>query len=158
MNEENAMPQQSELDNRFLLFYINQTLYSIDLHYVLEIIAVQKVTRLPNLPEYIKGILNLRGKVIPIIDMRLKIGLPEREYDDKTCIIVIDLSDTHIGLIVDSVSEVVTISPQDMSGAPTGHVMEKYVRSVSSHNDGTVLNIDCEKLFLNDIESIAPKA
>lgn len=158
MNEESSVSQQSELDNRFLLFYIDHTLYSVELQYVLEIIAVQKVTRLPNLPEYIKGILNLRGKVIPVIDMRLKIGLEERAYDDKTCIIVIDLSDTHIGLIVDRVSEVVTLSPQDMAEAPAGHVMEKYIRSVSRHDDGTVLNIDCEKLFLNDMETISAQS
>lgn len=158
MSEETEAARNSELDNRFLLFYIDRNLYSMELHYVLEIIAVQKVTRLPNLPDYIRGILNLRGKVIPVIDMRLKIGLPERPYDDKTCIIVLDLANAHIGLIVDSVSEVVTIPPQDMADAPAGNVMEKYVRSVSSHQDGTVLNIDCEKLFANDIESIAGQA
>ncbi len=147
--------QHSELEDRYLLFYIQDMLYSVELRYVIEIIAVQTATHLPNLPVYIKGIINLRGKVIPVIDMRLKLGLPEREYDDKTCIVVIDISDIHIGLIVDSVSEVVTISEAQISDTPSGDIAEKYISSVSTNTDGcTILNIDSEKLFINDFGTI----
>ena len=147
--------QHSELEDRYLLFYIQDMLYSVELRYVIEIIAVRTATHLPNLPVYIKGIINLRGKVIPVIDMRLKLGLPEREYDDKTCIVVIDISDIHIGLIVDSVSEVVTISEAQISDTPSGDIAEKYISSVSTNTDGcTILNIDSEKLFINDFGTI----
>lgn len=154
--ETNHLPQeqdrQSELEDRYLLFYIEDMLYSVELRYVLEIIAVQTATHLPNLPVYIKGIINLRGKVIPVIDMRLKLGMSERAYDDKTCVVVIDIRDMHIGLIVDSVSEVVTIARNQISATPAGDVAEKYIASVSTHTDErTILNIDSEKLFLNDI-------
>lgn len=149
------LDRHAELEDRFLLFYINQMLHSVELRYVLEIITVQRVTHLPNLPEYIKGIINLRGKVIPVIDIRLKLGLEEREYDDKTCIVVIDINEMHIGLIVDSVSEVVTISKDSISSTPPGDVAAKYIASISTHSDTTVLNIDCEKLFLNDLDTIA---
>ncbi len=147
--------KQFELEDRFLLFYINEMLHSVELRYVLEIITVQRVTHLPNLPEYIKGIINLRGKVIPVIDMRMKLGLEERAYDDKTCIVVIDINEMHIGLIVDSVSEVVTISKGSISATPPGDVAAKYIASISTHNEGTVLNIDCEKLFVNDLDTVA---
>lgn len=147
--------QRSELEDRYLLFYIEDMLYSVELRYVLEIIAVQTATHLPNLPIYIKGIINLRGKVIPVIDMRLKLGMLERDYDDKTCIVVIDINEMHIGLIVDSVSEVVTISQKQISATPEGDIAEKYIASVSTHTDGsTILNIDSEKLFIDDIGTI----
>ena len=81
--------------------------------------------------------------------------MPEREYDDKTCIVVIDISDIHIGLIVDSVSEVVTISEAQISDTPSGDIAEKYISSVSTNTDGcTILNIDSEKLFINDFGTI----
>ncbi len=145
---------QSELDNRFLMFYINHMLYSVELRYVLEIITVQSVTHIPSVPGYVKGIINLRGKVIPVIDMRLKLGMEEREYDDKACIVVVEIKEIHIGLIVDSVSEVVNVSKDNTSSTPPGDITEKYISSITVHNDRTVLNIDCEKLFMDDCNMV----
>ena len=150
--------RRTELEDRYLLFYIEQMLHSVELQYVIEIITVQRVTHLPNLPEYVKGIINLRGKVIPVIDIRLKLGMEERPYDDKTCIVVIDINEMHIGLIVDSVSEVVTISEESISATPPGDVAAKYIASISTHNGTTVFNIDCEKLFVNDLETVVANA
>ena len=84
--------------------------------------------------------------------------MEERPYDDKTCIVVIDINEMHIGLIVDSVSEVVTISEESISATPPGDVAAKYIASISTHNGTTVLNIDCEKLFVNDLETVVANA
>lgn len=142
-----------DLNGRFLTFFIDETFYGIELLHVIEIISVQPTTRIPNLPHYIKGIINLRGKVVPVIDVRLKFNQPEREYDDKTCIIVVAINEMLVGLIVDSVAEVVTIDRDDRNPPPdlgngTG---DKYLRSIAKVGNKVILNIDCEKFFASDL-------
>ena len=142
-----------ELNGRFLLFYIDETLYGIELRLVLEIVNIQHITHLPGVADYINGIVNLRGKVVPVIDVRRKLYLPERPYDDKTCIIVLDVHEMHIGLIVDSISEVVTVEPEQMAAPPSmGDTANRYLSSVSQINGKNVLNLDCDKFFQDDIE------
>lgn len=100
---------------QFLTFNIDQVHYGIDISLVTEIIGMQQVTPIPNLPPYIKGIMNLRGKIIPLIDVRLRLYNRERDYDDRTCVIVITWEDEEIGLIVDCVYEVIsTGSPEEI--------------------------------------------
>lgn len=141
-----------ELSGRVLLFYIGETLYGIPLTHVIEIINVQSSTHLPGVAPYIKGVINLRGKVVPVIDVRLKFHLEERPYDDKTCTIVVDIHDMHVGLIVDSVSEVITIDASCMATPPDGEGSgERYLASVSEINGRIVLNIDCERFFQSDL-------
>ena len=116
-----------ELRGRFLTFYIDDTFYSIELCHIIEIISIQPTTYVPGLPDYFKGIINLRGKVVPVIDVRLKFGQPAREYDDKTCIIIVTIHDMQVGLIVDRVAEVSALRqnaamfrPLWATAAPTG--------------------------------------
>ncbi len=138
------------LSDRYLLFKIENTSYGLPLALALEILTIQAITRLPCVAPYIKGIVNLRGKVIPVLDIRAKLGLPEREYDDKTCIIVVDIHEMHIGLIVDAVSEVVTVPMDSIIPPPANSA--SFVSSVSELETGVVLNLDFDAFFSSDLE------
>lgn len=144
-----------DLSGRFLTFYIEDTIYGIELLHVIEIISIQSITQVPHVPHYIKGIINLRGKIVPVIDVRLKFNLEERAYDEKTCIIVVIIEDMHVGLIVDSVSEVATINQENMAQPPEfkNSRTNKYLQSISQVGEAVILNIDCEKFFHEDLNA-----
>ena len=150
---------QDDLSGRYLTFYIEDVIYSIPLNHVIEIISVQHITHIPNVPHYIKGIVNLRGKVVPISDVRLKFGQPERPYDDKTCIVVVLINDMNIGLIVDRVAEVVTLDKIDMAPPPLSsrRMGDSYLDSISTLNEKVILNIDCVKFFQADLAELMPQ-
>lgn len=141
-----------DLRGRFLTFNIGDTFYGIELLHISDIISVQPITRVPGLPAYFKGIINLRGKVVPIIDVRLKLGQEEREYDDKTCFIVVNVSEMQVGLIVDRVDEVVNVNAADRNPPPDlgAHSNERYLSSIVRIDDKVILNIDCDKFFQSD--------
>ena len=125
---------------------------SISLTNVLEIIGIQDITAVPNVPQHIKGLINLRGKVVPVIDTRLKMGKEERDYDSLTCIIVIDIQDMHIGLIVDRVEEVISIDLEHAAVPPKAGMEDKqFLSSVVERDNHTVLNIDLEKFMADDL-------
>ncbi|MPN39787.1 Chemotaxis protein CheW [bioreactor metagenome] len=105
------------------------------------------------MPDYVKGIINLRGKIIPVMDIRLRFGKPEKDYNDKTCVIVIDLGEVSIGVIVDSVSEVLTIPDEDIVERPgiSSRASRGYINNIGKIGEKVVLLIDCDKL-LNEEE------
>ena len=107
------------IDNQFLAFNIGDEQYGIDIAQIMEIIEMVPITPIPNMEHYIKGVINLRGKVLPVMDVRLRFTMEEKEYDAGTCIIVVQINDLEIGLIVDSVSEVVEIKDENMQRPPT---------------------------------------
>ena len=151
IKDENAV---EDLRGRFLTFFIGETYYGIELLNIIEIISVQPITYVPGLPIYFKGIINLRGKVVPIIDFRLKFCLPERAYDEKTCIIVVMIQDMQVGLIVDSVAEVISIEDAQKSDPPElGGNGERYLSSIAKVDDKIILNISCEKFFQSDFRT-----
>ena len=157
MNENTAINTEviEELSNRYLLFRIDEAYYGLSLTSVREIIQVPKITDIPGTPEYVKGIINLRGGVVPVIDVRLKFAMPERDYDSQTCIVVLDVHDTSVGLIVDRVSEVVTVEQSQLVAPPDmGDVVSNYLDSVSEIDDKIVLNIDCVKFLEQDVNSL----
>ena len=141
-----------DLQGQHLTFHISDSVYSVELQYVVEIIQVQGITRVPYIPSYITGIINLRGSIVPVIDARLKMSMEERPYDEKTCIIILNINDMHIGMIVDSVSGVANLGPNDISDPPktdTSHRNE-YLKSIAELSGQIILNLDCEKFFLGD--------
>lgn len=138
---------------KFLTFSVGKESYGIEIKYVIEIIGMQDITDVPELPEYLKGIINLRGKIIPVIDVRLRFKKEPKEYNDRTCIIVIDVRDISVGLIVDTVSEVLTIDEENIVPPPdikTGF-HNRYVRGIGKVGTEVKLLLDCDKL-LNDDE------
>ncbi len=105
-------------EGQFLTFNLAAQQYGMEIRHVTEIIGIQKITDLPNMPNYIKGVINLRGKVIPVIDVRLRFGMDEREYDERTCIVVVNLNTVAVGFVVDTVSEVINIPEIDIEPPP----------------------------------------
>jgi purine-binding chemotaxis protein CheW len=134
---------------RYLTFFLGEEVYGIEIGYVTEIIGIQPITKVPEVKDYIKGIINLRGKIIPVIDMRLKFRKEPIEYDDRTCIIVIDADNMTMGLIVDKVSEVISIDGENMVPPPshkTG-IRNKYLQGIGKVGSDVILLLDCKMLF-----------
>ncbi len=137
---------------RYLTFTLGQETYGLEIKYVTEIIGIQAITVLPELSEYIKGIINLRGKIIPVMDVRLRFRKEYREYNDRTCIIVININDISVGLIVDSVSEVLSINEQDIVEPPKINkgLQNNFIKNIGKVGSDVKLLLDCEKLLSED--------
>jgi len=116
--EEDYEEDEDTQEDKYLTFILSQEEYGIEIRHVTEIIGIQNITEVPDMPHYIRGVINLRGKVIPVMDVRLRFGLEERAYDDRTCIIVINIDEQSVGLIVDRVSEVLDIPKGDVEPPP----------------------------------------
>lgn len=153
---ENAVEQELEREDtqkdKFLTFALGSESYGIDIKFVTEIVGIQPITEVPELPEYIRGIMNLRGKIIPVMDVRLRFRKPFREYNDRTCIIVIDIKDISIGLIIDTVSEVLSIPEAEIVAPPDlSKSSNRYIKGIGKVGSEVKLLLDCDKL-LNDEE------
>jgi purine-binding chemotaxis protein CheW len=138
---------------KFLTFSIGREDYGIEIKFVTEIIGIQDITEVPELPDYVKGIINLRGKIIPVIDVRIRFKKEPKEYNDRTCIVVIDIKETFVGLIVDNVAEVINIEDSNIVPPPdikTGF-HNKYVKGIGKVGSEVKLLLNCDKL-LNDDE------
>ena len=103
-----AEPSDS-VESMYLTFPVGDELYGVPIGLVTEIVGLQKIMQVPDVPHYIRGVINLRGKVIPLMDVRLRFGMPEKEYDDRTVVIVLQVNDAPVGLVVDGVNEVLDI-------------------------------------------------
>lgn len=137
---------------RYLAFSLGNESYGIEIQYVKEIIGIQIITEVPELPDYIKGIINLRGKIIPVMDIRLRFKKEAKQYNDRTCVIVVDIHELSIGLIVDSVSEVITIPEQDIVSPPqmNKNFNNRYIKKIGKIGTDVKLLLDCEKLLTED--------
>jgi purine-binding chemotaxis protein CheW len=109
----------TSLGGKYLTFFLSEEEYGIEILKVHEIIGQHPITRVPQTQKYIKGVINLRGKVIPIVNARLKFGMPAVEDTNETCIIVVSIHGTEVGIVVDRVSEVIDISNEDTEQAPS---------------------------------------
>lgn len=138
--------------DRYLDFLVGNEVFGIEIRYVTEIIGMQSVTEMPEMPNYVKGIINLRGRIIPLIDVRLRFGMEPKPYDDRTCVIVVGVGGFSYGLIVDSVSEVLTIPEEDVSPPPGINTSSgsKFVKNIGKTANGIVLIVDCERLLTAD--------
>ena len=145
---------EDDMEGRYLAFQLDNETFGIEIRNVTEIVGIQPITEMPEMPDYVKGIINLRGSIIPVIDVRLRFKKPPKDYNDRTCVIVTHCGGVLTGLIVDGVSEVLSI--------PFEHITEKpeistkgcrgYIKNIGIMcNDQIVLLIDCEKL-LNEEE------
>lgn len=151
-NEELFDLQEDTQHGRFLTFNLGEEVFGLEIKYVTEIIGLQPATKIPEVAEYIKGIINLRGKIIPVIDMRLKFGKEPIEYNDRTCIIVVDTQELVVGLIVDRVSEVLAIDDADVAPPPdirTG-IKNRYIHGIGKVDGGVKLLLDCKRLLSDD--------
>jgi len=148
--------------DKYLIFSIGKQSYGIDIKYVIEIIGIEPITEVPELPNYIRGVINLRGKIIPVMDVRLKFKKEEKEYDDRTCIIVVEIGGISIGLIIDRVLEVVSIDENNISPPPKTSSNKdnanKYIKGIGKIQNDVRLLIDCHKLLEEEeIEELKDK-
>jgi purine-binding chemotaxis protein CheW len=144
--------EEETLKGRYLTFQIGEVTYGIEIRYVIEIVGLQPTTEMPEMPEYIKGIIRLRENIIPVMDIRLRFGMAPREYDDRTCIIVIDMNGLSVGLIIDSVSDVVSIGEEEIVQKPgmcTGQG-GGYIKNIGKKDKQIILLVDSEKLLSKD--------
>lgn len=150
--ENNVEMEEDTQKGRFLTFTIENETYGIEIMYVTEIIGIQPITEIPELPAYVKGIINLRGKIIPIMDIRLRFKKEQKEYNDRTCVIVVDIKDMSIGIVVDSVSEVLAIPEQEIVEPPKMNkgFQNRYIKGIGKVGNDVKLLLNCEKLFSED--------
>lgn len=140
--------QQVEDSQRdlFLTFRLYNEDYGIAINYVTEIIGIQKITMIPGMPEEVKGVINLRGRVIPIMDVRLRFSMPGRDYDERTCVIVVEVNDTITGLVVDRVKEVVEIAADQIAPPPSHNKDKGYIQGMGKVENDVKLLLDIESL------------
>lgn len=143
--------------DKYLTFIIGSECYGIEIRYVTEIIGLQAITEIPEQKDYIKGIINLRGKIIPVIDVRIRFKKEAKEYTDRTCVIVVDIKEFSIGLIVDSVAEVLNIPEKDIVDPPqvSKEAGNRYIKKIGKVQNNVKLLLDCEKLLAeNDLDDL----
>ncbi len=138
--------------NEFLAFKLGREEYGIDILSVQEIRGYENVTRIANAPDYIKGVVNLRGTIVPIIDMRIKLGIGTPTYDQFTVVIVLNLHNRIIGMVVDSVSDVITLPAEHIRPAPDmGATLDtQYLIGMGTINERMLILVDIEKLMLTE--------
>lgn len=149
---------------KFLTFTLGEEAYGIPILNVKEIIGMMDITHVPNMPEYIKGIINLRGKIISVMDLRLKFGDESKEYNDRTCIIVIEikLEDTTklTGLVVDTVSEVLSINSEDIELPQTcfGNSNQDYLTGIAKVKEKVIMLLEPMKLMCTEDKELLQKS
>ncbi len=151
--QEDTVYEEDTQRGKYLTFSLDDEFFGIEIKHVTEIIGVQTITEVPEMPEYIRGIINLRGKIIPVMDVRLRFKKEFRDYNDRTCVIVVDINEVSIGLIVDQVSEVLAIAEENIVAPPElNHSSHTYIKAIGKVGDEVKLILDCDKL-LNHEES-----
>ncbi len=130
-------------------FVIGKEEFGIDILIVKEINRITQITKMPNSPDYVEGVINLRGRIIPIVDLRSRLGLPRKESDKNTRIIVLEISGKTIGFIVDAVKEVLRVPDSIMEAPPeiVSGVNSEFIKSVGKLEDRLIIIIDQEKLL-----------
>lgn len=138
----------NKVDDLYMVFVINNQKYALSSKYITEIIEILPITKVPFLPEYMKGIINLRSTIIPVMDARIRFGMEPIEYSERTCIIIIENDTNKIGLIVDAVNEVLTIPSEKImeSTKEKNDIKESFVNGISQINNDVQLILDCDSL------------
>lgn len=144
MNEERVVES-----NKYLTFSVDKEIFGLDIKHVDDIIGIQDITQVPEQPDYIKGVINLRGKIIPTMDIRVRFKKEDREYDDRTCIVVLNMLNTSVGVIVDRVVEVLDINEDQIAEPPrfTDEYQSHYISGIGKINNEIAMLLDCNKLL-----------
>ena len=142
--------------NKYVTFKSGNEYFGLKIEYVSEIIVYQEITEIPESEEYIKGLINLRGKIIPVIDVRIRFKQEPMAYTDRTCIIIVNVNDTVVGLIVEKIAEVVEIKEEDVLPPPKvviggeDKLQNRYVYGIGKVGDSVKLLLDPERLLKDD--------
>jgi purine-binding chemotaxis protein CheW len=147
-----AKKELNQDTSRFLTFFIDEEQYGLNISHVKEIIASMNITNVPKTPDYIKGVINLRGAVIPIVDVRLKFGMQERAYDMNTAIIINEIDNVSIGFVVDRVEDVLSIKHADLTPPPKfGTAVDtSFIENVAQVEQDVIMILNLKKIFEQD--------
>ena len=137
---------------KFLTFQLQDEEYGLEILKVREILGVMEITTVPRTPEYVKGVVNLRGQVIPVIDLRLKFGMAREDYGRRTCIIVVDVKGLMMGIVVDTVSEVMDIDSSEIEKTPSfgATLNTDYILGMGKVKGGVKILLDIDKVMTAD--------
>ena len=142
-------------EEKFMTFSLGKEEYGIPISKVKEIIEILDITPVPKTAEFVKGVINLRGKILPVIDLRQRFHMEAREYDKTTCILVVETlqgsTQRFLGIIVDSVSEVITLEDSQIGDAPVyNEVKNKYISNVAKIKDRVIILLDINDIFTSE--------
>jgi len=140
---------EDTLKNMYLTFRLGNEDYGIEIRYVTEIVGMQKITEVPDMPPFVKGVVNLRGQVIPVLDMRLRFHMESRPYDERTCIVVVNINGAQVGLVVDTVNEVRNIDDEQISPPPktAGADSAQYIQGMGKVNEEVIILLEGQRLL-----------
>ena len=150
---DQAVKVMAEREGKYLTFSLAEEEYGIGILKIKEIIGMMPITTVPQTPEFVKGVINLRGKVIPVIDLRLRFGIGEIDYTERTCIIVVEIDGQAgtvlIGIVVDSVSEVLNVKGEEIEDTPTfGTKLDtEYILGMAKMEGGVKILLDIDRVL-----------
>lgn len=146
---DKKLAAESKVLGKVMTFHIGDQIYGIEIAYVVEIIEMQHITKIPHVPPYIKGIINVRSKVVPIVDIRSRFGKPEIPYTSRTCIIILAMGEISVGIIVDSVADVEDIHSSDISATPENKSVNtnEFIQYMIRSENDVKLILDVAKLL-----------
>ena len=152
MKTEEEHNEEAVHRNRYLSFFVKNEQYGIEISHINEIIAMMKVTHVPRTPVFVEGVINLRGSIIPIVDIRSKFGIEKKEHDMNTAIIINEVSGVNIGFVVDRVEDVLTLDDRELSEPPKfgSHIDTSFIQHVAEVDKNVILILDMEKIFEDD--------
>lgn len=153
LDDDTIYSDEDTQKDKYLTFHLDREDFAIEIRYITEIIGIQAITQVPDMPGFIRGVINLRGKVIPIMDVRSRFHLPHRDYDERTCIIVVNIDDTSVGLVVDEVREVVDIPESQVEPPPrvTNKSGEnRFMQGIGKIGEEVKIILDVTKLLYDE--------
>jgi purine-binding chemotaxis protein CheW len=161
---DQAVKVMADREGKYLTFSMADEEYGIGILKIKEIIGMMPITTVPQTPEFVKGVINLRGKVIPVIDLRLRFGMESIDYTDRTCIIVVEIEVTagtvQIGIVVDAVSEVLNVNGEDVEETPTfgAKLNTDYILGMAKMEGGVKILLDIDKVLSSEEIATLEKA
>lgn len=139
--------------SQYLSFKLDEEIYAMDIHTVREVLDFTQITKVPRMPDFMRGVINLRGGVVPVVDLRLKFGLPETAPDKETCIVIIEVvldgEETILGLLVDSVQEVMSLEPDQIDPPPRigTRLKTEFIKGMGKKEDEFIIILETMKVF-----------
>ncbi len=161
---DQAVKAMAEREGKYLTFMLAKEEYGISILRIKEIIGMMPITTVPQTPEFVKGVINLRGKVIPVVDLRLRFGMESIEYTERTCIIVVEIEGQSgtvmIGIVVDAVSEVLNIKGEDIEDTPTfGTKLDtEYILGMAKMEGRVKILLDIDRVLTGEEIAVLEKA
>lgn len=153
-SKDNISALENVPTEKYLTFFIDEQLFAIQSSQVAEIIRMQPITFMPKLPAFVKGVINLRGKIVPLIDLRIKLGKTPIEYDEHTSIVVIEAGDINVGFIVDRVNDVTDISKNQISDSPklAKDTTTNYVTGIATLENEVAMLLNPDRILAQEAD------